>query len=145
MVGYENDCLAIVHVQFLFTPSLTKKFESRTTLSCDLRQSNVRDNDGRKLDHLTLEAQRLRAVAQIEGGAYPEDVAGRCGCTGRRCSGGWRSTGRAEGRAEGEAGAGPRDCPGRAAARRAFAAATSRTCATSGRAKGVPPGTGVVR
>jgi transposase len=35
----------------------------------------VRDNDGRKLDHKTLEALRLRAVAQIEGGAHPEDVA----------------------------------------------------------------------
>jgi hypothetical protein len=77
VVGYENDCLAIVHVQFLFTPSLTKKFEGRTTLSCDLGQSNVRDNDGRKLDHITLEALRLRAVAQTEGGAHPEDVAGR--------------------------------------------------------------------
>jgi transposase len=35
----------------------------------------VRENDGRKLDHKTLEALRLRAVAQIEGGAHPEDVA----------------------------------------------------------------------
>ena len=35
----------------------------------------MRDNDGRKLDHKTLEALRLRAVAQIEGGAHPEDVA----------------------------------------------------------------------
>lgn len=35
----------------------------------------MRENDGRKLDHKTLEALRLRAVAQIEGGAHPEDVA----------------------------------------------------------------------
>lgn len=35
----------------------------------------MRDNDGRKLDHKTLEAIRIRAVRQIEDGAHPEDVA----------------------------------------------------------------------
>ena len=35
----------------------------------------VRDNDGRKLDHRTLEALRVRAVEQVEAGAHPEDVA----------------------------------------------------------------------
>jgi transposase len=35
----------------------------------------VRENDGRKLDHKTLETLRLRAVAQVENGAHPEDVA----------------------------------------------------------------------
>lgn len=35
----------------------------------------VRENDGRKLDHKTLETLRLRAVAQIEAGAHPDDVA----------------------------------------------------------------------
>ena len=35
----------------------------------------MRENDGRKLDHKTLETLRLRAVAQIEGGAHPEAVA----------------------------------------------------------------------
>jgi transposase len=35
----------------------------------------VRDNDGRKLDHKTLETLRIRAVKQIEDGAHPEDVA----------------------------------------------------------------------
>jgi transposase len=35
----------------------------------------VRDNDGRKLDHETLEAIRIRAVEQIQGGVHPEDVA----------------------------------------------------------------------
>ncbi len=36
----------------------------------------VRDNDGRKLDHKTLEALRMRAVHQIKDeGAHPEDVA----------------------------------------------------------------------
>jgi transposase len=35
----------------------------------------VRDNDGRKLDHKTLETLRIRAVKQIEEGAHPEDVA----------------------------------------------------------------------
>jgi len=35
----------------------------------------VRENDGRKLDHQTLEVLRLRAVEQIEAGAHPEAVA----------------------------------------------------------------------
>ncbi len=35
----------------------------------------MRENDGRKLDHKTLEVLRLRAVDQIEAGAHPEDVA----------------------------------------------------------------------
>ena len=39
----------------------------------------MRDNDGRKLDHATLEALRLRAVAQIVEGAHPEQVAATLG------------------------------------------------------------------
>src|SRR5512135_3375809 len=39
----------------------------------------VRDNDGRKLDHATLEALRLRAVDQVTAGAHPEDVAAALG------------------------------------------------------------------
>jgi transposase len=35
----------------------------------------MRDNDGRKLDHATLAAMRVRAVAQVRAGAHPEDVA----------------------------------------------------------------------
>lgn len=35
----------------------------------------MRDNDGRKLDHQTLEALRMRAVDQVAAGAHPEDVA----------------------------------------------------------------------
>ena len=35
----------------------------------------MRENDGRKLDHKTLEVLRLRAVDQVEAGAHPEDVA----------------------------------------------------------------------
>jgi len=35
----------------------------------------MRQNDGRKLDHKTLEALRLRAVEQVQQGARPEDVA----------------------------------------------------------------------
>ena len=35
----------------------------------------MRDNDGRKLDHATLEVLRIRAVQQVEAGAHPEDVA----------------------------------------------------------------------
>ncbi len=39
----------------------------------------MRDNDGRKLDHKTLEVMRLRAVEAIEAGAHPEDVASMLG------------------------------------------------------------------
>jgi transposase len=39
----------------------------------------VRDNDGRKLDHATLEAMRIRAVRQIEAGEHPEAVAAALG------------------------------------------------------------------
>ena len=39
----------------------------------------MRDNDGRKLDHKTLEALRFRAVGQVEQGAHPEDVAAALG------------------------------------------------------------------
>lgn len=41
--------------------------------------SCVRDNDGRKLDHATLEALRIRACQQIENGARAEDVAADLG------------------------------------------------------------------
>lgn len=39
----------------------------------------MRDNDGRKLDHATLEALRIRACQQIENGARAEDVAADLG------------------------------------------------------------------
>ena len=39
----------------------------------------MRDNDGRKLDHKTLEALRLRAVDQVQQGAQPEAVAAALG------------------------------------------------------------------
>jgi transposase len=39
----------------------------------------VRENDGRKLDHRTLEVLRLRAVEQVQAGAHPEDVAATLG------------------------------------------------------------------
>jgi transposase len=39
----------------------------------------MRDNDGRKLDHATLEAIRIRACEQIENGARAEDVAASLG------------------------------------------------------------------
>ncbi len=35
----------------------------------------MRENDGRKLDHKTLEVLRLRAVEQVAAGAHAEDVA----------------------------------------------------------------------
>jgi len=39
----------------------------------------VRENDGRKLDHRTLEVLRLRAVEQVQAGAHPEEVAAALG------------------------------------------------------------------
>jgi len=39
----------------------------------------VRDNDGRKLDHETLEALRIRAVERVGEGAHPEEVAAALG------------------------------------------------------------------
>src|ERR671913_786341 len=41
----------------------------------------MREDDGRKLDHKTLEQLRIRAVGQIEQGAHPEDVATALGMT----------------------------------------------------------------
>jgi transposase len=43
--------------------------------------SRMRDDDGRKLDHKTLEQLRIRAVRQVEQGAHPEDVAATLGMT----------------------------------------------------------------
>jgi transposase len=48
----------------------------------------VRENDGRKLDHQTLEAMRLRAVDAVESGVHPEDVAASLGM-GRGTVYGW--------------------------------------------------------
>lgn len=39
----------------------------------------MRDDDGRKLDHKTLEALRIRAVEQVKAGAHPEEVAAAMG------------------------------------------------------------------
>jgi transposase len=41
----------------------------------------MRDSDGRKLDHQTLEQLRIRAVGQIEQGAHPDEVAAALGMT----------------------------------------------------------------
>jgi transposase len=41
----------------------------------------MREDDGRKLDHKTLEQLRIRAVRQIEQGAHPEDIAQALGMT----------------------------------------------------------------
>jgi transposase len=41
----------------------------------------MREHDGRKLDHQTLEQLRIRAVRQVEQGAHPEDVAQALGMT----------------------------------------------------------------
>ncbi len=39
----------------------------------------MRDNDGRKLDHNTLEAIRIRVVRQVEAGVRPDDIAASLG------------------------------------------------------------------
>lgn len=39
----------------------------------------MRENDGRKLDHATLEQMRIRAVDAVRGGQHPEDVAAALG------------------------------------------------------------------
>ncbi len=39
----------------------------------------MRENDGRKLDHKTLEQIRIRVVRQVEGGARPEELADALG------------------------------------------------------------------
>jgi transposase len=41
----------------------------------------MREDDGRKLDHKTLEQLRIRAVRQIEQGAHPDEVAAGLGMT----------------------------------------------------------------
>ena len=41
----------------------------------------MREDDGRKLDHKTLEQLRIRAVGQILQGAHPDEVAGGLGMT----------------------------------------------------------------
>jgi transposase len=41
----------------------------------------MREDDGRKLDHKTLEQLRIRAVGQIKQGAHPEEVAAALGMT----------------------------------------------------------------
>src|ERR671936_1613728 len=41
----------------------------------------MRDSDGRKLDHKTLEQLRIRAVGQIQQGAHPDEVAAGLGMT----------------------------------------------------------------
>ena len=55
----------------------------------------MRDNDGRKLDHKTLEALRIRAVGQVEQGAHPEDVAAALGLHRKTVYDCWRSTAKA--------------------------------------------------
>src|SRR3954465_5019269 len=62
-----------------------------------LQQCRVRENDGRKLDHRTLEAMRLRAVDAVESGVHPEDVAASLGM-GRGTGYGWLAKYRGGGR-----------------------------------------------
>jgi transposase len=58
----------------------------------------MRENDGRRLDHRTLEAMRLRAVDAVAAGAHPEDVAAALGM-GRGTVYGWLARYREGGRA----------------------------------------------
>src|SRR5919204_418204 len=51
----------------------------------------MRDDDGRKLDHTTLEQLRIRAVRQIEQGAHPDDIAQALGMT-RAAVSAWLAT-----------------------------------------------------
>jgi transposase len=41
----------------------------------------MREDDGRKLDHKTLEQLRIRAVGQVQQGAHPDEVAAGLGMT----------------------------------------------------------------
>jgi transposase len=62
------------------------------------RQWFVRENDGRKLDHKTLEDMRLRAVDAVRSGVHPEDVAASLGMA-RGTVYGWLAKYREGGRA----------------------------------------------
>src|SRR3954469_8510178 len=66
----------------------------------------MRENDGRRLDHRTLEAMRLRAVEAVAQGQRPEDVAAALGM-GRGTVYGWLAKYREGGTAAGRAGPGP--------------------------------------
>lgn len=68
----------------------------------------MRDNDGRKVDHKTLEVLRFRAVEQVAAGAHPEDVAAALGMHAKTVYG-WL----AKKRAGGEAALRARPVPGR--------------------------------
>src|SRR5680860_1418250 len=57
----------------------------------------MRENDGRMLDHATLEVLRLRAVDHVEAGAHPEDVAETLGMH-RKTVYGWLAKARQGGR-----------------------------------------------
>ncbi len=52
---------------------------------------SMRNNNGRRLDHKTLEDIRLRAVERVEAGAHPEDVAEVLGFARRLFLSGWLS------------------------------------------------------
>jgi transposase-like protein len=71
----------------------------------------VRENDGRKLDHQTLEAMRLRAVDAVESGVHPEDVAASLGM-GRGTVYGWLAKYREGGRDALKARRSPQNPPG---------------------------------
>ncbi|MFZ5869110.1 MAG: IS630 family transposase [Actinomycetota bacterium] len=58
----------------------------------------MRENDGRKLDHKTLEQMRFRAVDAVAAGQHPEDVAAALGMT-RSAVYGWLAKYREGGKA----------------------------------------------
>src|SRR5918995_11473 len=109
-----------------------------------LQQCVVRENDGRKLDHQTLEAMRLRAVDAVESGVHPEDVAASLGM-GRGTVYGWLAKYREgwPGRVEGAAGAGAATEAVRGADAPALHADHGRGPAAAGvRVRAVDPGYG---
>lgn len=77
----------------------TNKAVNRSTPLAASGRLGVRDNDGRNLDHKTLEVLRLRAVDHIGAGSYPENVSTALGMA--RCTCGWRSAGTLPGRVGG--------------------------------------------
>jgi transposase len=92
---------------------------------CDI--AGIRDDGGRKLDHATLEAVRIRAVRQITDGAHPEDVADALGMN-RSTVYGWVAKYREGGEAAlaAKAGAGPSAQAHRQAAAEAVSAGNGK-------------------
>ncbi len=110
-------------------------------ISVSVTMPCARENDGRKLDHQTLEVMRLRAVDGSSPGCTRRMSRRRWAWAGARCMAGWRATGRRPGGAEGPPGAGA----AAEAVRRADAPALDadrrdRSAAAGVRVRAVDPG-----